>query len=245
MRRRALALVEEGASLRAVSLSTGISRAALREWRDDPGQALRASRSCPRCAEKPGLPERPASYAYLLGPYLGDGCISVGGAPAKKVLKLRVACCDAWPGLVAECARAMETAWPDSKAMFRQCQGCTEVFSYSRHWPCLFPQHGPGKKHLRRIALEPWQDVIVREFPGELARGLFHSDGWRGLNRVRRVLADGEQWYEYPRYQFTNKSADIQALCGAALDRLGVAWRLVLPARHDLGRETARRRAAG
>jgi hypothetical protein len=25
--------------------------------------------------------------------------------------------------------------------------GCTEVASYSKHWPCLFPQHGPGRKH--------------------------------------------------------------------------------------------------
>jgi hypothetical protein len=31
--------------------------------------------------------------------------------------------------------------------------GCTEVASYSKHWICLFPQHGPGRKHDRRIEL--------------------------------------------------------------------------------------------
>jgi hypothetical protein len=70
-----------------------------------------------------------------------------------------------------------------------------------------------------------WQQVIVDRYPGDLARGLFHSDGYRGMNRVRRVLADGYRWYEYPRYLFSNKSTDILGLCGAALDRLGVEWR--------------------
>ena len=99
------------------------------------------------------------------------------------------------------------------------------IKSYSKHWVCLFPQHGPGRKHQRKIELAHWQEVIVRKYPGGFARGLFHSDGWRGVNRVRRTLADGDHWYEYSRYQFSNKSADILRLCGEALDRLGVAWR--------------------
>jgi hypothetical protein len=99
------------------------------------------------------------------------------------------------------------------------------VKSYSKHWPCLFPQHGPGRKHLRKIELEQWQSVIVRKYPSEFARGLFHSDGWRGVNRVRRRLAGGDRRYEYPRYMFCNESADILRLCGEILDLLGVAWR--------------------
>ena len=63
------------------------------------------------------------------------------------------------------------------------------------------------------------------QYPGEFARGLFHSDGWRGVNRVRRRLAGGDRWYEYPRYLFANESTDILRLCGETLDRLGVAWR--------------------
>ena len=55
--------------------------------------------------------------------------------------------------------------------------------------------------------------------------GLFHSDGWRGVNRVRRRLVDGDHWYAYPRYLFSNESADILRLCGETLDQLGVAWR--------------------
>jgi hypothetical protein len=90
---------------------------------------------------------------------------------------------------------------------------------------CLFPQHGPGRKHQRKIELDEWQDVIVEKFPGDFARGLFHSDGWRGVNRVRRRLASSIRSYEYPRYLFGNESGDILRLCGETLDRLGVAWR--------------------
>lgn len=71
----------------------------------------------------------------------------------------------------------------------------------------------------------PWQREITDVHPEALARGLFHSDGSRFLNRVRRPLADGDHWYEYPRYMFVNESADILELCGEALDLLGVAWR--------------------
>ena len=42
-------------------------------------------------------------------------------------------------------------------------------------------------------------------------------------------LADGEHWYEYPRYLFTNESEDIPRLCGETLDRLGVEWRFSKP----------------
>ena len=31
--------------------------------------------------------------------------------------------------------------------------GMTEVKSYSKHWPCLLPQHGRGMKHTRKIEL--------------------------------------------------------------------------------------------
>ena len=119
----------------------------------------------------------------------------------------------------------MSTIRPDNKVRTQQRVGCTEVICCSRHWPCLFPQHGLGKKHMRKIELQPWQRTIVFSDPGLFARGLFHSDGYRGINRVRARLADGERWYEYPRYLFTNESKDILRLCGETLDQLGVAWR--------------------
>ena len=116
---------------------------------------------------------------------------------------------------------------------------CTYVKSVSKHWPCLFPQHGPGRKHERKIELEAWQQEIVNSHPGDFARGLFHSDGCRLINRVRRPVKDGDRWYEYPRYLFVNRSADIHRLCGEALDRLGVAWRFSKPTTISVARREA------
>jgi hypothetical protein len=224
VRRDAIALMRRGISLSSVSLSTGISRATLADWREHPVSAhLHAV--CSRCSASPELPEPQADYAYLLGLYLGDGCISLAGARDKEVWKLRIACADAWPGLRQECERVIRAVRPNNKVRTQQHPGCTEVISCSRHWPCLFPQHGPGRKHLRKIELQSWQLTIVIAHPGRLARGLFHSDGYRGINRVRACLADGDHWYEYPRYLFCNESEDILRLCGDTLDRLGVAWR--------------------
>lgn len=41
---------------------------------------------------------------------------------------------------------------------------------------------------------------------------------------MRRTWGGVDHWYEYPRYLFTNNSADIPGLCGQTLDQLGVAW---------------------
>jgi hypothetical protein len=108
----------------------------------------------------------------------------------------------------------MSAVMPGSKVFGVRREGMTEVKSTSKHWPCLFPQHGPGRKHTRRIELAEWQQAIVEKHPGDFARGLFHSDGYRGINRVRRTWGAGERWYEYPRYLFVNSSADILQLCG-------------------------------
>jgi hypothetical protein len=163
-----------------------------------------------------------SAYAYLLGLYLGDGHITRG---RRDVFVLSLFCSDAWPGLIAAARRALSAVMPVSGVFCVQRQGCMEVKSTSKHWPCLFPQHGPGRKHTRKIELRQWQSTIVEKYPGEFAKGLFHSDGWRGVNRVRQRLADGERWFEYPRYLFDNQCMDILRLCGEAPDQLGVSWR--------------------
>jgi hypothetical protein len=226
VRRRAVALRERGNSLRSISLSTGISRATLADWREHPRSANPRA-ACSRCAASPALPEPQADYGYLLGLYLGDGCISLAGARDKKAWKLRIMCADAWPGLRQECERAMRAAgqqgaYPAASRLHRGVQ----------LFPALavpVPAAWAGSEALAQIELQPWQLAIVMAYPGRLARGLFHSDGYRGINRVRARLADGDHWYEYSRYLFTNESADILRLFGETQDRLGVAWRFSRP----------------
>ncbi|WP_223268270.1 hypothetical protein [Streptosporangium nondiastaticum] len=99
------------------------------------------------------------------------------------------------------------------------------VTSTSKHWPCLFPQHGSGKKHERAIALQPWQQELVDAHPWELLRGLIHSDGCRVTNWTSRLVNGVPKRYEYPRYFFTNKSADIRQIYTDTLDTVGVEWK--------------------
>ncbi|PZG90481.1 transcriptional regulator [Streptomyces sp. NTH33] len=221
-RKRALTLVAQGRSLNSVSKETGISRAAIRSWqtRIEPLGRHRA-RPCPRCRDVPGKPEDIAAYAYTLGLYLGDGCIS---SLCKGVYFLRITCADAWPGLIDACAEAMQRIRPDHRVFRVQRQGCQNVTCYSKHWPCLFPQHGPGKKHERRILLEPWQQEIVDAHPWEFIRGLIHSDGCRITNWTTRLVGGERKRYEYPRYFFTNTSTDIVQLFTDTLDKVGVEW---------------------
>ena len=79
-RAEALALLSDGWSLNRVSQQTGISRAAIREWRErgiDP-HGWRPRGSCFRCDSH--AVGDPAAYSGLLGYYLGDGSISQGRA---------------------------------------------------------------------------------------------------------------------------------------------------------------------
>jgi hypothetical protein len=161
-------------------------------------------------------------YAYLFGQYLGDGWI----VSSQRRCRLTITCADTYPGIRTEVEAAMSATLPTSPVSRRQRTGCTEVQSHSVHWLCLFPQHGPGPKHNRGIALEEWQKQIVDNHAGRFLRGLIHSDGCRMTNWTQRRTAGGElKRYEYPRYFFTNKSLDILALCCAALKRLGIAYR--------------------
>ncbi|GAA1508974.1 hypothetical protein GCM10009730_11390 [Streptomyces albidochromogenes] len=224
-REQALTLVAQGHSLNSVSLRTGISRSAIREWQtrpESPKRVLGQAGPCPRCLPAPGVPADTASYSYLLGLYLGDGCISSHRSGG---YYLRIACADAWPGLIDLCKNAITAVRPEDSVYVLQREGCVMVTSYGRHWPCLFPQHGPGKKHTRRIALEPWQQTIVDEHPWEFVRGLIHSDGCRNMNWTTRVVGGERKRYEYPRYWFTNVSDDIRRLYTDTLDRLGVEWK--------------------
>jgi hypothetical protein len=94
-----------------------------------------------------------------------------------------------------------------------------------KHGPCLFPQHGPGRKHDRKIELAGWQREIVDRHPREFLRGLLHSDGCRTVNRFKTKLPSGRvAEYAYPRRFFSNRSADIRGLFCEYCERLGIRW---------------------
>ena len=171
------------------------------------------------------------SYAYRLGLYLGDGCLS---PCPRDVYRLRVTLDQRYPLIILECGIAMVNVLPN-KVGTAQHPGCIEVYSNSKHWPCLFPQHAAGRKHLRPIVLEEWQERIALEgHPRLFLRGLIHSDGYRGMNPIMGGR------YAYSRYQFSNRSDDIRALFAEVCRRVGIdarasnQWTLSVSRRDDV-----------
>lgn len=162
-----------------------------------------------------------ADYLYLLGLYLGDGCISK--AP-RDVWRLRIFRDARYSRLIDACSEAIGSV-AGRRAGCQPHTGCVEIYSSWKHWPCVIPQHGMGLKHAREIALVPWQDSLVRRFPQELIRGLIHSDGCRVINRVQRPLKSGVKEYDYVRYFFTNTSSDIRQLFTETCALIGVSCR--------------------
>jgi hypothetical protein len=168
-------------------------------------------------------PDDPCAYAYVLGLYLGDGCLN----RTARSWQLRITLDAAYPGIVDEAAAAVAAHVPHGRVArrLRTHARCVVLDSGWKRWPEVFPQHGPGRKHERPIVLRDWQTAIVDRHPERFVRGLIQSDGSRTVNRFRTRLESGRvAEYAYPRYFFTNASDDIRALFCSACDRLDIRW---------------------
>ena len=228
---RVITMCRAGASNAETARTFGIPAATVGTWK------FRDRAAHPEAYPSTSLPPRTcfrcdrsqidtSEYAYLLALYLGDGCLSAGAkARAKGVWILRVACGNAWPGLIDACETAVSAVMPGNRVFRVPAPGMVFVTSASKHWTCMFPQHGPGVKHKRKIELAAWQRAVVERHPWEFIRGLVHSDGCRITNWTEKIIAGERKRYEYTRYFFTNTSADIRDLYCQALYMVGVEWR--------------------
>ena len=71
-----------------------------------------------------------------------------------------------YPTIIDRCREAIDMLMPASAPGITTIERVASKYSLcSKHWPCLFPQHGPGKKHTRRIAVEPWQQALIDQRP--------------------------------------------------------------------------------
>jgi hypothetical protein len=114
-----------------------------------------------------------------------------------------------YPDIVEECRAAIVlTLLPATRPRGHPhpVHRSVRVTAECKDWPALFPQMGPGPKHARPIVLAPWQREIVEAHPWPLPSG--------------RVAE-----YAYPRYFFSNLSADIRGLFCESCDQLGLRWR--------------------
>jgi hypothetical protein len=209
----------ENAALHGVAIKTIRRWRRLYQRRGLPRGQQHLAPPCPRCDSAPLDPE---SYAELLGWYLGDGYISLG---RRGVYNLHIYNDERYDELNVHILELMRSVKPGSRPHIRHVPGCVVSTVSWKHWPCLLPQHGPGRKHERPIVLDDWQAEIVEAFPADFLRGLFHSDGARVHNWATRTVAGERKRYDYPRWQFVNASEDILRLCTWALDLVDVLWR--------------------
>jgi hypothetical protein len=213
--------MEVGRSDSKIARLLGVPRSTIAGWRRGRGCSyhLRVAAATPHWR-----PSAPEAYCYLLGMYLGDGCIWVN---RRGSASLAITLDSAYPGIVAETRNALSVVWPGMNAscVLRKDGRVTILKAYHPVLPMAFPQHGRGRKHLRPIRLVDWQLELTHRCPRPLLRGLIHSDGCRTVNRFQTALPSGRvAQYEYPRYFFSNLSADIRGIFCDHCDLLGIRW---------------------
>jgi hypothetical protein len=151
---------------------------------------------------------------------LGDGTIS---RHRRGVYRLRIFLDKKYPRIVDECAASMAKSMTTSKVhRLLTPSNCYSVSAYSKSWPCLFPQHGPGMKHTRPIYLARWQQELAEKWPEQLLKGMIQSDGCRFINT-------GRSGWRQPRYVFSNVSTDVTSIFCSACDCLGLRWTAAFP----------------
>lgn len=219
VRAAATELIELGLSDCEISRRTGIARTTIRDWRRPRYRRRAPVERCARCW-RPSRPVRftDADYSELLATYLGDGSISEG----PRTQRLRVTLDSKYPEIISETRALLSRCFPQNAVGEVPAPGCVQVYVYSSHLACLFPQHGPGKKHDRAIRLEDWQATILAAEPWPFIRGCIRTDGCVFVNRTD---IHQERPNEYLSYAFSNRSRDIMDLFISACDRVGVVTR--------------------
>jgi hypothetical protein len=208
-------LIALGITDSEVARRLGVPRTTVRDWRA-PRYAGAPRDVCWRCwrLTRPVRFE-PADYTELLGLYLGDGHITA----LARTERLRIFLDARHETIVDEADALLRRCFPNNRVarVVRARERMVILSLHNGHLSCLFPQHGPGKKHDRQIVLEPWQEALVDAAPWSLLKGLIRSDGCAYINRTGK--------YEYLSYCFDNQSREIRALFVEACGRVGVECR--------------------
>jgi hypothetical protein len=209
-------LIGDGLSDRQIATLTGISQPIVRRWRHLEHPPGRRSHHFDW-----RVPDAYA-YCYLLGCYLGDGTVAQW---SRNGWELHLYCDQRYAEVMDEIRAAAILTFPDaSPTTFVSRTAGSAVVRISHPGVAqAFPQHGPGRKHLRRIALTDWQIELTHREPEAFIRGLLHSDGCRAENRFRTKLPSGRTAeYHYTRYFFSNLSADIRNIFAEHCELLGI-----------------------
>ncbi|RYU11897.1 transcriptional regulator [Nocardioides iriomotensis] len=221
----ALAASDAGVGDAENAAQHGVAVKTIRRWRrlyqrrGRPRGQAHTRVPCPRCGDATLADE---AYAELLGWYLGDGWIETS---PRGVFTLHIYNDATYTDLNDRVEELLRLVKPGGRPHRRLRNGSCTISVGWNHWPCLLPQHGPGRKHERVLPMEDWQWQVVERRPGDFLRGLFHSDGARVANWATRTVAGETKRYDYARWQFVNRSEQILGWCTDALDLVEVPWR--------------------
>lgn len=201
-----------------ISRKTGICAENIANWIKYPDKdfnRIKNYKSIENFEEYLNTEEKQKAYSFILAVYLCDGYICTNikkrfnGAPVihfyndSRYIKN-----------TKEWADNLQILIPLSTIRIkkRKNSNCFIVKADSHYLIDLFPQHGTGKKHDRKLELADWQKKIVEKYPHEFIRGCIQSDGciWFQKNDNRK------------RYEFTNVSEDIANFFLDALKLIGI-----------------------
>jgi hypothetical protein len=140
------------------------------------------------------------AYSYILGFYLGDGCLYNTKGRSYTMMIANQA--DFYE-MNLEISRSLSVLFPNKKVTFykKPTSNCFDIKLTALNLHEIFP-HGKGTKHSRKISLTNWQKKIIEEFPQKCIKGLLQSDG-------TRYAADFKRYPHRIVYQFSNCSLDI------------------------------------
>lgn len=158
------------------------------------------------------------AYAYILGIYLGDGCITLQDEK-KKIYRLRITCDAKYPNIINQISDSLKLIMPANKIGFikRYYQGhlsCIDISCYSKLWSDIFSFYRVGRKHTYSIELENWHKEVIKSCTKDFWIGLYQSDGSRFYNKQSKQI----------EYNFTQKSTDITNLFCWACDILNIGY---------------------
>lgn len=210
-------LLSYGHSIAEVSRMTGVNRSSISNWkirgeRVSSPLDLSDPTKCITSMHSELTEEIKKAYSYILGLYLGDGCIY----ELDRTEKMTITLDKQYEVLNNYTVETLGKFFKKSPYIFdRSLHGrgnaidvniCTSTLSL------LFPQHGKGKKHNRDIILTDWQlDVID---PISIVKGLIMSDGSYYIDRQSGIM----------KYSFSNKSVQLIGILAKYLSELGISF---------------------
>jgi hypothetical protein len=154
------------------------------------------------------------SYSFILAVYLCDGYIST--YKTFRAPSIRFFNDSKYPKNTQEWADNLKILLPNNSINIyrKKLSNCNIVLTNSKKLLNLFPQHGSGMKHERKLILKDWQKDIITKYPEEFVRGCIQSDGC--------IYQHKQGKYQYKKYAFTNKSEDIIDFFLYALNQIGI-----------------------